>query len=127
MPKRETTYQQSILIIDDDKVLNETLQCSLENEGYVLEGALDGVDGLRMLRTKKYQLILLDMRMPKKDGLEVLKLIKKEFSNLKVIVITGHLAGDDLQKIKNLGADACLQKPFRIEAIQETITQTLNN
>ena len=66
-----------ILVVDDERVLNDILQETMRSAGYISEGAYDGVEGLEKLRGAKYDVVLLDIRMPRKDGLSVLEFIKK--------------------------------------------------
>ncbi len=112
-----------ILVIDDEHILNEMLQDSLRSSGYEVDGAYDGVEGIGLLRYKKYHVVLLDIRMPRKDGLEVLKFIKDEYPDIKVIMITGLASKEEVKETVKQGAFACLKKPFRLEKVLETVEQ----
>lgn len=112
-----------ILVIDDERILNDMLQDSLRSSGYDVDGAYDGVEGIGLLRYKKYHLVLLDIRMPRKDGLEVLKFIKDEYPDIKVIMVTGLASKEEVRETVKHGAFACLKKPFRLEKVLETVEQ----
>lgn len=114
-----------ILVIDDERILNEILQESLKQAGYEVNGAYDGVEGIELLRLKKYHLVLLDIRMPRKDGLEVLKFLKEAFPEVKVVIITGLASTEEVKETVRHGAFACIKKPFRLTKVMETLTQAL--
>lgn len=116
-----------ILVIDDEKILNEMLQESLKAVGYIVDGAYDGVEGIGFLRYNKYDVVLLDIRMPRKDGLEVLKFIKEAYPDIKVIIITGLASKEEVKETVKHGAFACLKKPFRLEKVLQTIEQALES
>ena len=116
----------SLLVIDDERVLNDILQETLRAAGYKVEGAYDGVEGIEKLRHQKYNLVLLDIRMPRKDGLDVLKFIRREYPEVKVIIITGLASLPEIKETVKLGAFACLKKPFLLERVIETIEQALD-
>lgn len=114
-----------ILIVDDERDINDTLQETLRGAGYDVEGAYDGVEGIEMLRQGKFHLVLLDIRMPQKDGLEVLKFVKTEHPGIKVIMVTGLASREEIRETVNHGAFACIVKPFRLEKIIETVRKAL--
>jgi len=116
-----------ILIVDDERDINNTLQETLQAIGYDVEGAYDGVEGIDMLRQGKFHLVLLDIRMPRKDGLDVLKFIKTEHPGLKVIMVTGLASKEEIRETVNNGAFACIVKPFRLEKIVETVRKALGD
>ncbi len=126
--KRQTSADHEvcrILIIDDERLLNEMLQECLKSAGYEADGAYDGVEGIGMLRYKKYHLILLDVRMPRKDGLEVLEFMKNEYPDIPVIIITGLASLKEIKDTVNMGAYACLKKPFVLEKVLATVNKAL--
>lgn len=114
-----------VLVIDDERDINLTLQETLRHRGYEADGAFDGVEGIGMLRFNKYHLVLLDIRMPRKDGLEVLHFIRDEFPDIKVIMITGLASKEEVKETVNQGAFACIKKPFRLEKVMETVEQAI--
>lgn len=107
----------NILIIEDETGLREALIKSLMNEGYSAEGASDGESGLDLVRTGVYDLIILDIMLPKKNGIEILSSLRKENNMVPIILLT---ARDTLQdKIQGMdsGADDYLTKPFDMEEL----------
>lgn len=100
-----------ILIIEDDKSISEIQKDYLEMSGYEVECAFDGASGLESIRSKSFDLIILDLMLPKKDGFDILK----EISDTKEIpVLMVSAKSDEISKIKglNLGADDYITKPF---------------
>ncbi|MFW8600726.1 HDOD domain-containing protein [Desulfobacterota bacterium M19] len=114
-----------ILIIDDERLLNEMLQECLRAAGYDVDGAYDGVEGIGMLRYQKYHLIMLDVRMPRKDGLEVLKFMNREFPDIPVIIVTGLASLQEIKNTVKMGAFACLKKPFVLDKVLKTVNKAL--
>jgi len=114
-----------ILVIDDERLLNEMLQDSLRNAGYEVDSAFDGVEGIGLLRFKKYHLIILDIKMPRKDGLDVLQFVREEYPHIKVIIVTGLASQKEIQDTVKMGAFACLKKPFRLEKVLAKVQQAL--
>ena len=116
-----------ILVIDDEKLLNDMIQEDLREAGYEVDGAYDGLEGIAKLGFKRYHLILLDIRMPRKNGMEVLDFIREHCPEIQVVIMTALATQPDVeQKIRN-GAVACLKKPFRLEDLQETIRKALSS
>lgn len=115
-----------ILVVDDERVLNEMLQESFKAAGYAVDGAYDGVEGIGLLRYREYHVVLLDIRMPRKDGLEVLRFVKDHFPDIKVVIITGLASKEEIQQTIRLGAFACLKKPFRLDDVFETVRRAIH-
>ncbi|WP_137674795.1 response regulator [Agarivorans sp. Toyoura001] len=109
MLKRETPVK--LLLIDDDKELTELLGELLELEGFSCEVCNDGLSGLEKLKQQRYDLVLLDVMMPGKNGFEVLKELRKD-NQQPVLMLTAK--GDEIDRVLGLelGADDYLAKPF---------------
>ncbi len=122
-----TRKKRRILIIDDEQLLNDMLRESLVANGYEADGALDGEEGISLLGEKTYDCVLLDIRMPRRDGLEVLQYMQEHFPTVKVIIITGLATKKEIADTVKMGAFACLKKPFQIEKILETIERALRS
>ena len=101
-----------ILIIEDEKKLVHVLRRGLLEEGYAVDIAFDGEEGLEKADINEYDLIILDLMLPKVDGLTVLKTVRKTNTNIPIIILTAKGGVED--KIKGLdeGADDYLSKPF---------------
>ena len=80
----------SILIIDDEKSIRNVLKDILQHEGYQVEEAPDGEQGLKLFQSKPFDLVLCDIKMPKMDGMEVLQQIMAINTEIPVIMISGH-------------------------------------
>lgn len=101
-----------ILVIEDEKRLAAILKKGLEESGFVVDVALDGEDGLFMARTYPYDAVLLDILLPKVDGLTVLKKLRAKEIGVPVLMLTAKGELEDRVRGLNLGADDYLVKPF---------------
>ena len=113
-----------ILVVDDEKLIVKGIKFSLEQDGMRVDTAFDGDEALSLAKNKEYSLILLDVMLPKKDGLEVCQLIR-EFSSVPIIMVTAK--GEDMDKIMGLeyGADDYITKPFNILELKARIKAIL--
>ncbi|MDR3207622.1 MAG: response regulator transcription factor [Oscillospiraceae bacterium] len=113
-----------ILVVDDEKILVKGITFNLAHEGYEVEGCYDGEDAVRLAREGRFDLILLDLMMPKIDGLEACRRIR-EFSSVPVIMLTAR--GEDTDKLIGFeyGADDYLTKPFNIMELKARIRAIL--
>ena len=104
---------RKVLVVDDEKLIVKGIRFSLEQEGMEVDCAYDGEEAVEKAKEKKYDIILLDLMLPKMDGLEVCQQIR-EFSNVPIIMLTAK--GEDMDKILGLeyGADDYITKPFNI-------------
>ena len=100
-----------VLVVDDEKMIVKGLRFSLQQDGYEVECAYDGEEALGMIRDRQFDIVLLDVMLPKLSGFEVLQQVR-EFSDVPVIMLTAR--GDDMDKILGLdyGADDYVTKPF---------------
>jgi len=114
-----------ILIIEDDPNLGRLLQLELEQSSYLTALAVDGLDGLRQFHDMRPNLVVLDIALPKMDGLSVCQRIR-EFSNVPILILTAHaISEEDIAKGLDLGADEYLLKPFRHLEFQARIKALL--
>lgn len=113
-----------VLVVDDEKLIVKGLKFSLEQDGMEVEAAYDGQEALECAKNNTYDIILLDIMLPKLDGLQVCQLIR-EFSNVPIIMLTAK--GDDMDKILGLeyGADDYITKPFNILEVKARIKAIL--
>lgn len=109
-----------ILIVDDEKVIVKGLKYALENDGMETDAAYDGEEALEMIKQGGYDLVLLDMMLPKLDGMEVCRSVR-EFSDVPIVFLTAR--GDDMDKIMGLesGADDYITKPFNMLEVRARI------
>ena len=109
-----------VLVVDDEKLIVKGIRFSLEQEGMEVDCAYDGEEALENAKTKEYDMILLDIMLPKLTGLEVCQQIR-EFSSVPIIMLTAK--GEDMDKILGLeyGADDYITKPFNILEVKARI------
>jgi len=115
----------SVLAVDDEENFLEVLQTILGGEGYTVQTASDGVEAINLLQSTSYDLTLLDVRMPRVDGIEVLKYIKDHFLDMPVIMLTGV---NDLKiaiECMKLGATNYLAKPYSTNELLTVIDSAL--
>lgn len=108
---------RSILIIDDEASIRQTLEAALSDEGYKVKTAASGKQGLESLKTDPSDLVILDIWMPELDGIETLKIIKSEWPELPVIMMSGHGTIETAVKATKLGAFDFLEKPPSLERL----------
>ena len=113
-----------ILVVDDEKVLVKGIKFNLESEGYQVEVAYDGEAAVELARGGGFDLILLDLMMPKIDGLQACMRIR-EFSNVPIIILTAR--SEDTDKIIGFecGADDYITKPFNILELKARVRALL--
>ena len=113
-----------ILVVDDEKLLVKGIKFNLENEGYQVDAAHDGLEAVELARSDAYDLIILDVMMPELDGLEACMRIR-EFSTIPIIMLTAR--GEDMDKIIGFeyGADDYLTKPFNILELKARVRALL--
>ncbi|MGI6114282.1 MAG: response regulator transcription factor [Mahellales bacterium] len=111
---------RKILIVDDEPLIVKGLKFSLEQDGYIIDAAYDGEEALDKVNTNKYDLIILDVMLPKVNGLAVCQKIREKMS-VPIIMLTAK--GEDMDKILGLeyGADDYLTKPFNILELKARI------
>ena len=114
----------NILVCDDDREIVEAIEIYLKNEGYTVFKAYDGEEALRLAKDKSIDIIILDLMLPKIDGLSVCQKIR-DFSRVPIIMLTAK--ADDIDKILGLeyGADDYLTKPFNILELKARVKAIL--
>ncbi len=118
----------SILIIDDDSQVCELLQHALEEEGHVVHSALNGVEGIIQYRQYRPELVVVDILMPEKEGLETILDLRREFPNVLMIAMSGASEGTKinlLELAQQLGAQHRLTKPFQLETVVKLVNTAL--
>ncbi len=115
-----------ILVIDDEKSIRETLKEILEYEKHEVDLASEGDQGLELFKTNRYDVVLLDIKMPKKDGLEVLEDIISETADVPVIMISGHGNIDTAVESIKKGAYDFIEKPLDLNRLLVTIRNAMD-
>jgi len=117
--------KDKILVIDDEAGIRSSLKGILEDEGFEVKTAEKGDDGLNMIKRHNFDLILLDIWLPRMNGIELLKKIKKYEENVQVIMISGHGTIETAVKATKLGAYDFLEKPLTYEKVVLTTKNAL--
>ena len=121
-------HMARILVVDDDALFRETLLTSLEGAGHELSAAANGVECLRLLEQQQADLVIMDILMPEKEGIETIIELRKRFPELRIIAMSGGGAPGKvnmLEAAKKLGANLGLAKPFRLAALTKSIEEVL--
>lgn len=115
---------RKVLVVDDEKLIVKGIRFSLEQDGMDVDCAYDGEEALKLIRENKYNIILLDVMLPKLDGFQVCQQVR-EFSDVPIVMLTAK--GEDMDKILGLeyGADDYITKPFNILEVKARIKATM--
>jgi CheY-like chemotaxis protein len=119
--------KNSILVVDDEDALRTVLSSELESEGYIVATAGDGDEAISILQGKVFDLVLLDIKMPRVDGFEVLRFIKERYPATKVIMLTGFADLKNAIESKKLGAEDFVSKPYDLVDLLTTIERVLTS
>ncbi|MYE06492.1 MAG: response regulator transcription factor [Chloroflexi bacterium] len=111
---------RTLLVVEDERPLAETLRFNLEMEGYRVRTAEDGVEGLSMARALQPDLVLLDLMLPRMDGLDVLRGIREQ-SQTPVLLLTARTSEADRVRGLDLGADDYITKPFSLAELKARV------
>ena len=114
-----------ILVIDDDKVIQEGCNRILTGEGYDVETAFTGQEGLKKMEEETYDLVITDLKMPDISGMEVLKKIKNNDPDIGVIMITGYSTAETAVEAIKLGAFDYLPKPFTPDELISVVNKAI--
>jgi CheY-like chemotaxis protein len=117
-----------ILIIDDDVQILNMLRQILEREGYEVVSAINGNEGIRLYREKPTDLIITDLIMPEKDGIETIMELRRDFPDVKIIAISGGGRSHPrpyLNSAKELGAQYAFAKPVKREELLKAVRELL--
>lgn len=118
---------KKVLVVDDSATIREIVGDALREAGYQVEMAADGEDGLEKARRLLPDVVILDLTMPKRDGLDVATDIKADpkTANIKIIMLTTRDSEFDQMVGKEVGADKYLSKPFDSQTLLNAVTQVL--
>jgi DNA-binding response OmpR family regulator len=114
-----------ILLVEDNRRLSESLRLTLEEDGYAVDTAYDGLDGEEMGLISSYDIIILDIMLPGKDGLEVCRELRDRRISTPILMLTARDALDDRVRGLDGGADDYLVKPFEVDELRARIRAML--
>lgn len=120
----------NVLLIDDDDLLRTTLRVALDRLGYAVAEARNGQEGLRLLAERPTDLVITDILMPEKEGIETIMELNRSGRGVKIIAMSGGGRGgacNYLSVAKRLGAAGILEKPFTLEQMSATISRVLGD
>jgi len=119
--------KKKILLIEDEKDMAYAVTLQLEAKGYEVIVAFDGKEGLDKARTKKPDLIILDLMLPKIDGYKVCRMLKfdSKYQNIPIILFTARAQDSDKKIGKDVGADFYITKPFEPSVLLDKIRELL--
>lgn len=118
--------KNKILVVDDEDALRTVLSSELVSEGYDVQTAADGDEAIADLAKHEYDLILLDIKMHRVNGFEVLKFVKEKHPKTKVVMLTGFADLKNALESKKLGAEDFVSKPYDLVDLLTTIERVLN-
>ena len=116
--------ENRILVVDDEKAIADIIKFNLEKEGYIVDTAHDGQEGIDKVKRLKPNLIILDVMMPKKDGFQVLKEVRAEYNTL-ILMLTAKEEEVDKVLGLELGADDYITKPFSMRELVARVKSNL--
>lgn len=114
-----------ILVVEDNKRLSDSLRMTLEDDGYAIDTAYDGLDGEEMALMATYDVIILDIMLPKKNGLAVCRELRNKRINIPILMLTARDALEDRVQGLDSGADDYLVKPFEVDELRARIRALL--
>lgn len=118
--------KNKLLIVDDQYGIRILLNEVFQREGYTIFQAANGVQALEIVQKHQPDLVLLDMKIPGMDGIEILKRIKAMNQQIKVIIMTAYGELDMIQETKELGAIMHFAKPFDIDELREAVKKYIS-
>ncbi len=122
---RDVIMARKILIVDDEADIRAELAEYVQGKGYEVEAAVDGVEALEKFEAAPADLVITDIRMPRVDGYEVIRRIRKIDPRVPIIATTGHHSPGDLNKAMEVGASLTMMKPIRLRDIGQKLKSLL--
>ncbi len=119
--------QKRVLVVEDNKQLAKSICGHLAGEGYDVSETHDGEGAVALLKDREFAIAILDLKLPKLSGFEVLTFSKKNYPNMKVVVLTAYADLANVTMCRKLGADEVIAKPYDLEDLFGTIETLLKN
>jgi len=121
---------QSILLVDDEEMVTRSLQNLLQKKGYDVTVANDGKEAVELVRSREFDLMITDIRMPRIDGLSTIKIIRSILDGagrkrVPEVVITGHACDEYMNEAERLKVSDCLYKPINIFDLLKSIKHAI--
>lgn len=112
-------HNARLLIVDDNEGVRHLVSRWLERAGFRVEEASDGAEAVEMVRKNPPDVILADIRMPKIDGIELARIVKGEFPQVKIILMTAYSSPQTIAQARREGVDDYLEKPFTKDQVEK--------
>ena len=121
--------QKRILVVDDESDMVDIVKLNLELQGYHVLSAMDGQEGLRMVKEQQPDLILLDVMMPQMNGYQVCRLLKfdDQYKHIPIILLTARARTEDRKEAQAVGADSFITKPFSMSDLLTKVGDLLGD
>jgi DNA-binding NtrC family response regulator len=116
-----------ILVVDDDAIVIKSCRRILEAEGFEVSSVPGADQALEAIRTSDFDLLLIDVKMPKHDGMYLMREIKKNWPEIPTIIMSGYPTPETIAEVLRLGATLFIPKPFRPDELVKSIRQVLKN
>ncbi len=117
--------KMKILVVDDDTIVIKSCRRILEAEGFEVAAVPGADDALERIKSDEFDLLLIDVKMPKHDGIFLMREIKKNWPNIPIIVMSGYPTPETVTDVLKLGATQFIPKPFRPDELMKVVHQTL--
>lgn len=114
-----------ILVVDDDAAVREVVASMLRTAGYEVSLAANGREALSSLQREQFRVIITDLVMPEQEGIETIKLIRRDYPDVRVIAMSGAFGGDYLRIAGYLGAHGTLAKPLQLATVLKAVADAL--
>ncbi len=125
MESGEGAVRKYILVVDDDAGVRDVVRSMLESEGYCVSVAQNGREALNVLKTQDFQVVITDLVMPEQEGIETIKIVRRDYPAVKVIAMSGAFGGDYLRIAGYLGAHGTLAKPLQMASVLRVVADAL--
>ncbi len=125
MESGEGAVRKNILVVDDDAGVRDVVRSMLESEGYCVSVAQNGREALNALKTQDFQVVITDLVMPEQEGIETIKIVRRDYPAVKVIAMSGAFGGDYLRIAGYLGAHGTLAKPLQMASVLRVVADAL--
>ncbi|MGD0915208.1 MAG: response regulator [Thermodesulfobacteriota bacterium] len=116
-----------ILVVDDDAIVIRSCRRILEVEGFEVSTVPSADNALESMKTSDFDLLLIDVKMPKRDGMYLMREIKKNWPEIPIIIMSGYPTPETITEVLRLGATLFIPKPFRPDELMKSVRQVLKN
>ena len=116
-----------ILVVDDDAIVIKSCKRILEAEGFEVSTVPGADSALEAMKNADFDLLLVDVKMPKRDGMYLMREIKKNWPEIPTIIMSGYPTPETIAEVLRLGANLFIPKPFRPDELMKSVRQVLKN